>query len=154
MIASENAALIHRFYTAFAAGDIETMVGCYDDQVIFYDPAFGELRGERARKMWRMLHARSKGNLKITYSKVHTHDKTGTAYWVAEYVFGKTGRKVVNHISASFEFRDGKIVRHTDYFDLWKWSMQSLGVSGLMFGWTEWMQKKIRKQALEQLDKY
>ena len=31
------------------------MASCYAADVVFTDPAFGELHGERARDMWRML---------------------------------------------------------------------------------------------------
>ena len=50
-----DADVIHRFYDAFAQRDAETMAACYSDDVVFRDPAFGELRGERAKNMWRML---------------------------------------------------------------------------------------------------
>ena len=148
-----NDAIIAEFYTAFAAADPERMVACYHDDIIFHDPAFGKLVGNDAKEMWRRLIKQSKGQIYIQYSDVSTHDHSGTANWVATYMFSRTGRKVVNHISASFEFKDGKIIRHTDYFDLWKWSRQALGVPGVLFGWTKWMHAKIRKQCLSLLKK-
>ena len=53
--------LIEKFYSAFARLDEETMVECYSDQVKFEDPAFGVLKGERAKNMWRMLCKSQKG---------------------------------------------------------------------------------------------
>jgi hypothetical protein len=38
-------ALITRFYQAFQRLDAEAMSACYTDDVVFSDPAFGELRG-------------------------------------------------------------------------------------------------------------
>jgi ketosteroid isomerase-like protein len=49
-----NTELIERFYTAFQQRDAETMAACYADDVVFSDPAFGELRDEEARDMWRI----------------------------------------------------------------------------------------------------
>ena len=153
-ITMSNDELITAFYTAFSKADAEGMVACYHDNIIFHDPAFGQLVGEEAKNMWRMLIKQSKGQVDVQFSDVKTHDHHGTANWVATYTFSRTGRKVVNRISASFEFRDGKIARHTDYFDLWRWSRQALGISGTVFGWTNWMQQKIRKQSRSLLEKY
>lgn len=149
-----NDELITTFYTAFSKADAEGMVACYHDNIIFHDPAFGQLMGVDAKNMWRMLIKQSKGQVDVQFSDVKTHDHHGTANWVATYTFSRTGRIVVNRISASFEFKDGKIVRHTDYFDLWRWSRQALGISGTVFGWTNWMQQKIRNQSRSLLEKY
>ena len=42
----------------------------------------------------------------------------------------ETGNAVLNRIDARFTFRDGKIIRHEDSFDLWKWAGQALGMKG------------------------
>ncbi len=62
---SANDAVIVRFYEAFAAGDPETMAGCYHEQIHFHDPVFQDLNGPEVAKMWRMLLGRSDG-LEIT----------------------------------------------------------------------------------------
>ena len=38
-------ALITEFYSAFQRLDAEAMAACYTADVVFSDPAFGELRG-------------------------------------------------------------------------------------------------------------
>lgn len=151
---SSNHELIHRFYTAFSSGDADNMVACYHADVVFTDPAFGTLKGEKAGAMWRMLVERSKGQLQISFDSIEADASRGSAHWVAEYVFSATGRKVVNRISAEFEFKDGLIFRHTDHFDFWRWSRQALGWKGLVFGWTPWMQKKVQHQTNRALEKY
>ena len=60
---------------------------------------------------------------------------TGRAHWVATYTYSATGRPVENRIDATFEFRDGRIVRHRDRFDLYRWARQALGPKGLLLGW-------------------
>src|SRR5688572_14968330 len=115
-----SAEIITDFYNAFARANAEGMVKYYSDDIVFSDPAFGELKGERAKNMWRMLIQRSKGEIKITFNDIQANDKTGSAQWRAEYIFAQTGRKVINNIHASFEFNDGKIIKHTDHFNLWK----------------------------------
>jgi len=146
--------LITHFYTSFSAGNAEAMAACYYDDIVFSDPAFGTLKGEDARNMWRMLMERSKGELKITFSDVNANEKTGSANWRADYTFGQTGRKIVNHITAEFEFADGKIIRHTDSFNMWKWSRQALGFKGLLLGWTPIIQKAVQKQTNKLLKSY
>ena len=130
------------------------MIDCYHQDIEFYDPAFGTLHGDEARNMWRMLVERSKGDIKIFFSDVAANEKTGSAKWVAEYTFSQTGRRVINRITAQFEFRDGKIIKHNDHFDIWKWSRQALGAKGLLLGWTSFMQKKITSSARKSLAHY
>ncbi|HQU84076.1 MAG TPA: nuclear transport factor 2 family protein [Pyrinomonadaceae bacterium] len=150
----ENEKLICTFYEAFARNDAESMVACYHDDVEFSDPAFGLLKGEQVKNMWRMLVERSKGNIKINFSNVKANGEKGAADWTADYLFSKTGRQVHNEIHAEFEFKDGKIFRHRDTFDFWKWSKQALGLSGTLLGWSSFLQNKVRQNALESLKEY
>lgn len=151
---NQNQQLIETFYSAFANGDAVGMRSCYHEDIIFRDPAFGILKGKDAADMWEMLIERSKGNLKIEFFDILANKEKGSARWIATYVFSKTGRKVVNEIEAQFEFRDGLIVRHTDYFDIWNWSKQAMGITGYLLGWTGFLQNKIQQAALLSLRKY
>lgn len=152
MTANENT--IVKFYTAFANADAAQMCECYHPDVQFNDPAFGLLKGEQVGQMWKMLIERGKGNINIDFSEVKANEHLGSAFWVAKYNFSKTNRKIVNSISAKFQFKDGLIIKHTDDFDIWKWSKQALGIKGLLLGWTGFMQKKIQKQARMSLKTY
>lgn len=149
-----NQQIIEEFYAGFASHNAETMASCYHPEVVFHDPAFGTLHGKDASDMWHMLIERSKGNLEIEFSDVTANQTSGSARWTATYVFSKTNRKVVNQIHATFAFRDGLIIRHTDHFDIWKWSQQAFGITGLLIGWTNFMKTKIRQQALQSLRAY
>jgi len=148
-----NCALINRFYTAFQARDATTMGACYHDDASFTDPAFGTLAVGDARRMWAMLCARA-GDLRIEFHAVSADDQRGSARWVADYTFSRTGHRVNNRIAAEFEFRDGLILRHVDRFSFWRWSRQALGVSGWLLGWTPWLQAKVRANALKGLAAY
>ena len=61
-----NAELLTKFYEAFQRRDAEAMGACYHDEAVFMDPAFGRLRADEARAMWRMLCARAP-ELAITF---------------------------------------------------------------------------------------
>lgn len=147
-----NKQLIEKFYTSFAAGDAEGMVSCYADDIRFEDPAFGPLQGNDAKNMWRILLKNP--DIKITVSNIKADDKTGSADWVAVYTFSRTGRKVTNKVSATFEFRDGKIIKHIDRFNIWKWAGQAMGIKGYLLGWTPLMRNGIQKQAVSLLTRY
>jgi len=149
-----NEALITKFYTAFANADVKTMSECYHPKIHFIDPAFGLLKEDQVSKMWEMLILKSKGNIKIEFSNVKADDFTGSAIWKATYNFSKTNRKVINTIAAEFAFQDGLIIKHTDNFDVWKWSKQAFGPMGYLLGWTGFFQKKIQDQALLSLKKF
>ncbi|MGL2986811.1 nuclear transport factor 2 family protein [Flavobacterium sp. RSSA_27] len=149
-----NEQLIHKFYTAFQNNDPLTMKQCYHPDIQFRDPAFGLLKGEQANMMWKMLLERAKGNIKIAYTDVKADEIYGIAKWVAQYTFSQTNRKVVNYIAAEFQFKDGLIYKHTDNFNVWKWSQQALGWKGFLLGWTGFFQKKIQEKALYSLQKY
>ena len=148
-----NEAVIQRFYSAFQKRDAAGMTACYDAQVEFSDPVFPALKGDRARAMWTMLCERGK-DLKIEFRDVRADDKSGSAHWDAWYSFSATGRKVHNSIDATFEFRDGTIVKHTDRFDLHRWAGQALGPVGKLLGWTPFLQNKIRAMAGKSLEDY
>lgn len=144
--------LITRFYDAFGRLDAEGMVACYAPDVTFQDPAFGVLRGDEARSMWRMLAGGSSG-LEITTRDLSANDAEGRIHWTAKYTFS-TGRPVVNEIDAAFTFENGLIKTHRDRFDMWKWSRQALGPAGLAFGWAPFFQAKVRGTARGRLENF
>jgi ketosteroid isomerase-like protein len=142
----ENARTIEAFYTAFARRDAAGMIACYARDVEFSDPVFPLLRGEEVFAMWRMLTGRSR-DLRVEASGIDAGDTSGRAHWEAYYTFSQTGRAVHNRVDATFTFQDGKIVRHTDHFDLAAWAAMALGVKGKLFGWLPLLQRAIRKNA-------
>lgn len=149
-----NKDIIHQFYSAFAQGDAEGMIKHYSNNIKFTDPAFGELKGDDVKNMWRMLIRNGKGAIKIIFADVEADEKTGSANWTAKYVFSLTGRSVVNKVTAKFEFQEGKIITHIDHFDLWKWSRQALGWKGYLFGRTSFMKNKIQLKTKALLKEY
>ena len=144
---------ISTFYAAFASLNSASMADCYHKNIEFTDPAFGTLKGERACAMWRMLCSSAK-DLNIEFSDVNADERFGSANWRATYTFSKTGRKVVNTISANFEFKDGKIIKHTDSFNLHKWASQAMGFRGWLLGRTGFFKRKLQEQTNKTLDRF
>ncbi|WP_435262675.1 nuclear transport factor 2 family protein [Tenacibaculum sp. nBUS_03] len=150
----ENNKLVEKFYSSFSSGNIEKMTECYHKDILFHDPVFGTLKGERVLKMWEMLLNRRTNKTKISFTNIETTMQVGTANWTAKYIYGENNRKVINMVSASFKFKDGKIIEHIDTFNLWKWTQQAIGVKGYLIGWPPFMKKKIQKMAKSRLDNF
>lgn len=146
----KNAALIEKFYTAFQQLDAESMALCYADDAQFSDPVFPNLQGNEVADMWRMLSSKAQ-DFSLVFDGITADEQKGQAHWVATYMFSQTGRIVVNDIQASFVFRNGRIIRHTDHFDLWKWARQALGVKGVLLGWTPLVKNAVQAQAAKSL---
>ena len=143
-----------KFYDAFSKLDVDTMISCYHPEVLFIDPAFGRLNHDEVVNMWKMLRERSNGNLSIEFSSIKATKKSGSAKWIATYIFSQTKREVRNVVKAEFKFKEGLIVKHTDSFNFWLWSGMALGWKGYLFGWTPIFKNKVRKMALASLNKY
>jgi ketosteroid isomerase-like protein len=142
----QNADLIHKFYTSLGNRDPNGMAACYHPAVKFSDEVFTDLAGESAVGMWQMLCERAK-DLRVEFRDIEADDSYGRAHWEAWYTYSATGRQVHNKIDARFEFRDGKIIRHRDSFDLWDWAAQALGPTGWLLGWSSVVKNRVRSQA-------
>lgn len=149
----DNSELLTKFYTAFQNKDAESMKSCYHADIVFEDPAFGVLKGERAGKMWEMLCIAGK-DLTLEFSVITANDTTGEVNWEARYAFAATGKKIHNIIAARFEFKEGKISKHTDSFDFKRWSKQAFGLMGTVFGGTKAFKSQFNKKANALLDKH
>jgi len=148
---SNHKALIETFYKAFQQKDYQTMGQCYHPEAYFRDEAF-ELNGKQIGAMWHMLCERGT-DMKMTFSVSENSGKV-TAHWEPTYTFSQSGRFVHNIIDATFEFRDGLIIKHIDSFSFWSWSRQALGLAGLVLGWTPLLRNKVSTMADSNLRKF
>ena len=129
------------------------MQACYSDDATFSDEAFQGLNATQVRAMWEMLIRNGK-DLQLEFKDVSADEHTGKAYWEASYTFSATGRKVLNKISASFEFENGKIKKHLDRFDFYAWARQAFGLTGILLGWTPYFHKKVNSIAMGNLARF
>jgi len=146
-----NKELVNKFYTAFQQKDYQAMNNCYSENIVFFDPAFELLKGDEVRSMWQMLCTNAK-DFSLTFNNIIAlDDEYCTCDWVATYTFTKTGRKVINRVRGNMRMLNGEIVEHSDAFSLHKWSAQALGLTGQLFGWNSFLQRKIKNQARKRL---
>jgi hypothetical protein len=146
-------ATIERLYAAFARLDGAAMEACYAERARFDDEVFS-LRGRRQiGGMWRLLCEATRAQGRADWRLEATAITERSAHWEARYRFSATGRRVHNRIEAGFEFDpEGLILKHRDRFSFWRWSRQALGAPGLLLGWTPWLRRKVRAQALARLE--
>jgi limonene-1,2-epoxide hydrolase len=147
---TQNARLVHAFYTAFQNKDYQTMQASYVGDAMFSDPVFSSLNAAELRGMWEMFCKKGEF-ISLEFRNVKADDYKGSAEWIATYVFSKTGRTVTNHIYASFIFENNKIKQHTDRFDFYKWARQAFGFTGIMLGWTSFFHNQVRDAAMKNL---
>ncbi|MEN8137144.1 MAG: nuclear transport factor 2 family protein [Bacteroidota bacterium] len=148
-----NKKLIARFFEGFKQRDLGKMLSCYHEDIIFSDPAFGILRRNRVRAMWKML-CESAGDLQIEYSSIDADEQGGKAKWEAWYTFSETDREVHNKIKSEFKFKDGLIIEHHDSFVLRKWAGQAFGLRGKVIGGTSFFRKRIHGYTKKLLTQY
>lgn len=148
-----NEELIRHFYQSFQQKDVQAMQDCYADNATFNDPVFTNLYAEELKAMWAML-IKSGKDMRIEFQNIRGTVNGATAEWNAWYTFSVTGNQVLNRIKASFEIKDGKIVRHLDHFSFYNWAKQALGFTGTLLGWTSFLKNKIRKTAKRNLKNY
>lgn len=148
-----NQQLIEDFYTCFQNKDYKGMQNCYADNATFSDAVFVGLNAKEVKAMWEMLIKNGK-DLRIEFKDIASDKHTGKAHWDAYYTFSATGNKVMNRIDAAFEFENGKIVKHTDAFNFYAWAKQSLGLTGLLLGWTSFLKNKVQQNAREKLKQF
>jgi ketosteroid isomerase-like protein len=152
-LAAAHRALVERLYAAFSVRDGAGMTACYHGEATFSDPVFPLLRGSEVGRMWRMLCRRAE-DLAVEASGIQADQARGRAHWEARYTFSATGRAVHNVIDATFEFRDGLIVRHVDAFDFHAWAGQALGLKGRLLGGTAFLCGKVQRTAAAGLARF
>ena len=148
---NSNKQLIETFYTGFQQLNADKMNGCYSEDIVFFDPIFGLLKGQEVRNMWEML-CKNATNFSLTYGNIIELDEEYcTCDWVATYTFSASGKTIVNKIKANMRFENGKIVEHSDAFSVHNWSKQAFGIPGVLFGWNSLFQNKIKNKAKQNL---
>ncbi len=145
--------LIETFYSALNNHDVDTMISCYHEDVVFKDPIFGELKGDKAKKVWYWLCENGE-DLRAKFSDIKINNQKGAVYWEARYTFGDRKRPVLNRVNSTFEFEDGKIIKHIDNFSLHRWASQAMGWKGKVVGGTSYFRKKLQHRSNRLLDKF
>ena len=107
--ANGNRALLDRHWAASASGDLETEHDIYAEDVLCEYPQSGEkIHGRRNLQALRGHHPGKPSGFAIR--RIVGADD----FWVTEYVIDYAGKPF--QTVSIMEFRDGKVVRETQYF--------------------------------------
>ena len=148
---NSNKQLIETFYTGFQQLNADKMNSCYSEEIVFFDPVFGLLRGQEVTAMWEML-CKNATNFSLSYGNIIELDEEYcTCDWIATYTLSANGKTIVNKIKANMRFENGKIAEHSDAFSVHNWSKQAFGLVGVLFGWNSLFQNKIKNKAKKNL---
>jgi hypothetical protein len=145
----ENSRLLEKFFKSIQRKDHRAVADCYHPEATFEDIAF-ELSGQkRIHAMWHMI---AESDMRLSFTIENVGERDGSAFWIADYTFKDTDRKVHNEVKSNFIFGDGLIIKQTDTSDARKWGLQALGpVSGLL----SWLLPAIRRRkAKQKLDSF
>ena len=131
--AQQKEETIKKFYTAMQNRDLEGIMDLYHPEATFSDPAFPNLKGKKLKNMWKLITSAEPLEIKFRDVKANA-DGSVSGHWDADYELIK-GNPILNQIDSKFEFKDGKIIKHTDSFDFSKWADQAFpGFLGKLIG--------------------
>jgi hypothetical protein len=149
-----NLGTIQRFYTAFQQLDAAGMNSCYAADIMYSDPVYGLLRGEEVHALWEMT-CRDVKDFSLRFSNITSDDdEYYTCDWQMTYLYPPTGRRVVSNGKAYMQLNNGVIAGHSDGYKYYRWCRQAYGLTGLVFGWSGFMHKRVRRAAIRRLNRF
>lgn len=146
--------ILQNYYDVFQNLELDKMSNYYHSDVEFYDHAFGTLNKDELMAMWSMLFHKAFKSLTIEVSNIKVVDNIGFAHVECYYTYSLTNRKVHNIIDTTIKFKEDKIIKQIDIFNLKRWAEQSLGWKQSVFAGTTFFKNRLQKQTGTALDKY
>lgn len=140
------------FFAAFKRLDSLEMSKLYAANATFSDEVFKLQGRDEISRMWTMLVSNILRKGRETWNLSYVVESDTSVSWEATYLFGATGRVVINRVRSQFVFdADGNVCQQVDTFNFWRWSRQALGLVGVFLGWSPLLKKSVRSKALENL---
>ena len=126
MGADENAELIRRGYAAFNAGDLETLMGLFDENASWHTPGRSPIAGdnegrEAAFAQFGRYGGQTGGTFKAELREVLA-DEDGRVVGIHHNTAQRDGKTLDVDCCLVFQVRDGKVVDGREHFyDLHAW---------------------------------
>lgn len=126
MGADENAELIRRGYAAFNAGDMETLMGLFDEEASWHTPGRSPIAGdnegrEAAFAQFGRYGGETGGTFKAELREVLADDD-GRVVGIHHNTAERDGKTLDVDCCLVFQVRDGKVVDGREHFyDLHAW---------------------------------
>jgi ketosteroid isomerase-like protein len=125
MGAEEDAAVVRRGYEAFNTGDMETLLGLFDENASWHTPGRGSLAGDHEGRdatfaYFGQLGEQTGGTFRATLKHLTAGD--GRVIGIHHNTGERDGKQLDVECCLVFQLKDGKIVDGREHFeDLYSW---------------------------------
>lgn len=120
MTLGEAKAFVKLVEAQFAAGDVDTIVAGYTQDVVVHFGDFPEMRGPaEVEKFLRARFARQR-NYRLTKDLRSMSDNVISNYWEGTWEDAETGKRMRGRGSESWTMREGKISMWEAAFNVWE----------------------------------
>ena len=125
MSAEEDVATVRRGYEAFNTGDVETLLGMFDENASWHTPGRGSLAGDHVGRdatvaYFGELGAQTNGTFQATLVQLTAGDDR--VIGIHRNTGERNGKQLDIECCLVFELKDGKIVDGSEHFDdLYAW---------------------------------
>ncbi|MBO9619550.1 MAG: nuclear transport factor 2 family protein [Niabella sp.] len=149
-----NIEVITAFFEAFERLDYGQMNDLYVDDIIYSDPLFGLLQGPAVKDRWELICTSVK-DFHLTIFKTEAIDgEYATCSWQVDYFSVRLHKQIVFSAKTFMKIVDGAITEHSEGYNLTQWIGKAYGLKGRLFGWTNFMKRKVQKEQLQALERF
>lgn len=126
----------------------------YTDDILFSDPLSGLLQGQQVRDRLKMI-CRAVKDFHLTIIKTEVIDQEYvTCQWRADYYSIRLRKQITFPIKTFMKIVDGQITEQSEGYNLTQWIGKAYGVKGRLFGWTNFMKRKVQKEYQRELERF
>jgi hypothetical protein len=144
---------ISKLFTAIETGDTYSIMECYHDFSTIYDPIVGTIYGEVA-PYYPSLLATSFLSARIEVTKLVTEKLSGFAEVKIQLTRRESNKVITCRGRLEFEFKDGKICRQVNEYNVWHLMREIDGKPGSLFGMLPSYRRKYKVKILKALNDY
>lgn len=148
-----NEKLIQCYLQALQQQDLPTMQMCYHKSITYEDDLFRELKKGDVPAMWEMRFAENPV-WEVEFKDIQASNDWGRVHWTLTYGHTKNGKPKRRHIVARFTFYEGKILYHSDAFNLYNWVKENQGAWWRFLIWFSPLQYFLRAGAHRKLQRF
>lgn len=148
-----NKQLLINFFTAIQNNNVDALSDCYHDELHYSDDILDDLYGDDARAMLNWFVSTREQARMLGFRILDVTDRRGRARWEIEYRSARSGRLINREIESEFQFEDGKIIYHHDYFDWGRWARRTFGPYGTHVSWAP-TRDRVRRKVRKAIDEY
>ncbi|TXH21128.1 MAG: hypothetical protein E6Q95_04460 [Chitinophagaceae bacterium] len=146
--------VINHFFDALKQNNEQDLLHYLDTNYVYNDPLYGLLYHNDARKRWKLWIQKNKiENIEIIEITEYDHEYA-MVHWKSVFYYQPTNKKVTLFIKFYFKIENNLITEKSDAYKLSVFIKEAYGLKGLLFGWIKFMQHRVRKVAIKDLNSF